>query len=310
MSSIHHKGRKMGSADYLLGGSLLLAAFSVYSFVSAILTNNMDKSTLSWATGDDPIKSKSGIINAFRPLVHNFAVQHAVKIKNPPKRKKIEDLLLKAGLSRELNVDEFMGFQIFLGLMFPCFMGVMKIALSMGFSWGIIAILVPLGYKYPEIYANSEKTRRSNACRKDLPFFADLLALSTEAGLDFIGAIQRIVEKAPENNVLAGELEIALKDIKLGSSRVDALKGLARRVDSSEIISFVAVLVDADSTGASISQVLKDQSDQIRLERFVRAEKAGAKATQTMLVPMILFILPAVFLVVFGPVALSFFGKK
>ncbi len=68
----------------------------------------------------------------------------------------------------------------------------------------------------------------------------------------------------------------------------------------------MAVLVDADSTGASIAQVLKDQSIQMRLERFVRAEKAGARASQTILIPLMLFILPAVFIMVFGPVALQF----
>ncbi len=300
----------MGSAEYVLGGGLLLIAFSVYSFVSTILGSSGDKSALSWATSDDPIKSKSGVINLARPLVHNFALQYAIKYQNPRYRKKIEDLLQKAGLSRELNVDEFIGFQIFLGLMFPAFLGVMNFALSIGIYWGIIVLLIPIGFQYPHIYSNSEKSRRANQSRRDLPFFADLLALSTEAGLDFIGSIQRIVEKAPEGNILAGELEIVLKDIKLGSSRTDALKGLSRRIDSGEIVSFVAVLVDADSTGASISQVLKDQSNQIRLERFVRAEKAGAKATQLMLLPMVMFILPAVFIVVFGPVVLQFMGKK
>ncbi|MCE3011153.1 MAG: type II secretion system F family protein, partial [Proteobacteria bacterium] len=80
------------------------------------------------------------------------------------------------------------------------------------------------------------------------------------------------------------------------------------RIDTSEITSFVAVLVDADATGASISRVLKDQSVQIRLERFVRAEKAGARASQVMLLPMMLFIMPAVFIVVFGPIIVSFFS--
>ena len=69
--------------------------------------------------------------------------------------------------------------------------------------------------------------------------------------------------------------------------------------------------MDAEATGASISQVLKDQSVQMRLERFVRAEKAGAQASQTMLIPLMLFILPAVFIIVFGPVAVSFmYGGK
>ncbi len=105
---------------------------------------------------------------------------------------------------------------------------------------------------------------------------------------------------------MAEELGIILKDIKLGSSRADALRGMSKRLDISEITSFVAVLIDADATGASISKVLKEQSEQIRLERFVRAEKAGARASQALLVPMILFILPAVFIIVFGPVIIQF----
>jgi tight adherence protein C len=72
-----------------------------------------------------------------------------------------------------------------------------------------------------------------------------------------------------------------------------------------EMTSFVAVLIDAEATGASISQVLKDQSIQMRLERFVRAEKAGAQASQLILLPLMLFILPAVFVMVFGPVVVS-----
>ena len=74
----------------------------------------------------------------------------------------------------------------------------------------------------------------------------------------------------------------------------------------SEISSFVNVVIDADATGASISKVLKDQSAQMRLERFVRAEKEGAKASQKILIPLMFFIIPAVFIVVFAPVALNF----
>jgi len=300
----------MGSAELILGAGLLLAAFAVYSFVSAILTNNTDRDLLSWASGQEPVRSKSPLVNFSRPLVHNFTLQHALRLRNPRYRKNVEHLLMTAGLSRELNVDEFIGLQILWGLMFPGLLGVMNFSLSLNFSWFMIVGAIPVGIYFPHFYGNSEKGRRATAVRRDLPFFADLLALSTEAGLDFIGAIQRIVDKAPENNTLAEELGIVLKDIKLGASRVDALRGLSRRLDVSEITSFVAVLIDADATGASIAQVLKDQSEQIRLERFVRAEKAGARASQAMLVPMIIFILPAVFLVVFGPIIVQFMGGK
>ena len=141
-----------------------------------------------------------------------------------------------------------------------------------------------------------------------MPFFIDLLALSVEAGLDFFGAIQKIVDKTNDpNSVLGEEFKIVLKDIKVGSSKADALKEMAIRLDMPEITSFVAVLIDDEATGASIAQVLKDQSIQMRLERFIRAEKAGARASQLILLPLMLFILPAVFIMVFGPVVISFF---
>jgi tight adherence protein C len=202
-------------------------------------------------------------------------------------------------------VDEFIGLKIFWGFGFPGLLLILNLAFGLGIHWAIFVLAIGLGWQFPDIYAKNQKKKRELSVRADLPFFADLLALSTEAGLDFISAIQRIVEKA-EGSVLGDELGIVLKDIKLGASRMDALRGLAKRIDITEIMSFVAVLVDADATGASISQVLKDQSVQIRLERFVRAEKAGARASQLMLVPLIFFILPAVFIVVFGPVVVNF----
>lgn len=295
----------MGSADLLLYGGLLAAAFAVYAFVSALLGNNAEKQVLSWASGNEPVKSKSALINWSRPLVHQFTLQHALRVKNARYRKRLEKTILTAGLSRELNVDEFLGLQILWGVGFPVFGLVMNLALEMGIPAVLFVLMMPLGFYAPILHANREKRNRETSVRADLPFFADLLALSTEAGLDFIAAIQRIVDKA-ENSVLAEELGIVLKDIKIGSSRADALKAMSRRLEINEITSFVAVLVDADSTGASISQVLKDQSNQIRLERFVRAEKAGARASQLMLFPMLIFIMPAVFLVVFGPIIVQF----
>ncbi|PIS11319.1 MAG: pilus assembly protein TadC [Bdellovibrio sp. CG10_big_fil_rev_8_21_14_0_10_47_8] len=296
----------MGSAEFLLVGGLFTAAFAVYSFVSSIMSRDQaEKDILSWASGNEPVKSKSALVNWSRPLVHQFTLKYAIKYKNVRYRKRVEKLILTSGLSRELNVDEFIGMQIFLGLMVPLLLGVMNFTLELGFPWPLFVALVPFGAYLPQIHANREKRARETSVRADLPFFTDLLALSTEAGLDFIGAIQRIVDKA-ETSVLAEELGNVLRDIKLGSSRAEALKGMAARLDISEITSFVAVLIDADATGASIAQVLKDQSVQIRLDRFVRAEKAGARASQLMLFPMMLFIMPAVFLVLLGPVIVQF----
>lgn len=302
----------MGSAELLLIGGLMLGGLAVYLFFSALFANNADKAQLSWANNTEPVKSKNGVINFSRPLVHQFTLQHALRIKNERFRKRVRKLILTSGLSRELNEDEFIGLQILWGVMFPAFMLVMNFSLEMGFNSFFLAAMVPVGYYLPIMHANANKKRRAMSVRADLPFFVDLLALSVEAGLDFFSAIQKIVDKAEgTDSVLAEEFSIVLKDVKIGSSKSQALKDLADRLDMNEITSFVAVLIDAEFTGAPISQVLKDQSAQMRLERFVRAEKAGARASQAMLIPMMIFIVPAVFIMVFGPVAISFmYGNR
>ncbi|MFV8248309.1 type II secretion system F family protein [Bdellovibrio bacteriovorus] len=312
MRILEHEEAKMGSAELMLILGLLLAGVAVFLFVSSIFASNTDKQQLSWANNDEPVKSKNPVINFSRPLVHQFTLQHAMKIRSESYRKKVRKYIKTSGLSSELNEDEFIGLQFLWGIMFPIFLLIMNFSLQLGLSPLVVVGMGLIGFYLPQIHARGEKKRRELSVRADLPFFIDLLALSVEAGLDFFSAIQKIVDKASgTDSVLAEEFSIVLKDIKIGSSKAQALKEMAERLDMNEITSFVAVLVDAEATGASISQVLKDQSVQMRLERFVRAEKAGAQASQTMLIPLMLFILPAVFIIVFGPVAVSFmYGGK
>jgi tight adherence protein C len=296
----------MGSAELMLFAGLILAGSAVYLFVSSLLAGRPGEQQLSWASGNEPIKSKNGVINICRPLVHQFTMQHAAKIKSEKYRKKIRRLIKVGGLADELNEDEFIGLQLFLGVAFPAFLLVMNFSLDLGFPPVLVLGLGLIGFLLPEMHCKGTKKIRELSVRTDMPFFIDLLALAVEAGLDFFGAIQKIVDKsAGTESVLSKEFQIVLKDIKIGSSKAEALKEFAARLDMQEITSFVAILIDAEATGASISQVLKDQSVQMRLERFLRAEKAGAKASQLILLPLMLFILPAVFIMVFGPVAIS-----
>ncbi|MCS6837666.1 MAG: type II secretion system F family protein [Bdellovibrionaceae bacterium] len=279
----------------------------MFLVIHTLIRRDRSQEILSWASGNEPVKSASPLINFARPLVHQIFLKYVKYFKNPEKVEKLEKLILTSGLSRELNVDEFIGLQLFWGIGFPLFIALLNFAYDLGLSYGLVALGAVVGWKFPELYANQMKTKRNLSIQAELPFFADILALSTEAGLDFVGAIQKLADKA-RNSVLGAEFEIVLKDIKLGATRAEALRGLSRRCDLMEVTSFVAVLIDADQTGASIAKVLKDQSNQLRLERFVRAEKAGAKASQLIFLPIVLLIVPAIFLVVFGPLAISFFS--
>ena len=298
----------MGSSELMLFAGLILAGASVYLFVSSLLAGKPGETQLQWASGTEPIKSKNGVINLCRPLVHQFTLSYAAKIKSPKYRAKIRQLIKVGGLSSELNEDEFIGLQIFLGIAFPIFLAVMNFSLKLDLPTYFVFGLGLIGFFMPEMHCKAAKKSRELSVRIDMPVFIDLLALSVEAGLDFFGAIQKIVDKINDpNSVLSEEFKTVLKDIKVGSSKADALKEMAIRLDMPEITSFVAVLIDAEASGASISQVLKDQSIQMRLERFIRAEKAGARASQLILLPLMMFILPAVFIMVFGPILVGFF---
>ena len=302
----------MGSAELMLILGAVLGGFAIYLFASAMISSNMDKQQLSWANNSEPEKSKNPVINFSRPLIHQFTIQHALRIKSPGYRARVRDYIKTGGLSRELNEDEFIGLQILWGVMFPVFCSLMNFAFELQINYFWIFLLIPVGMYLPIMHAGAEKKRREVSVRGDLPFFIDLLALSVEAQLDFFSAIQRIVDKARgTESVLAEEFSNVLQRVSMGSSKADALKEMADRLDISEITSFVAVLIDAERSGSPITQVLKDQSEQMRLERFVRAEKAGARASQAIMIPMMIFIIPAIFIMVFGPVAISFmYGSK
>ncbi len=292
----------------MLIGGLLLVGFSVYLMLSTFLNANEEIPAMSWESGDNPNKSRSQFIEISRPLVHRFCMNIVSKIKAQKYRKKVKEKIITSGLSSEINVDEFIGMQILWGLLFPLLLILFNFTLELGYHPLFILILGGFGSYFPHLHANAEKQKRYLSVIADLPFFIDLLSLSTKAaGMDFITAIQRVVDKA-ENSVFADELAIVLQDIKLGSSRADALKALADRLDIREVTSFVVVVVDAEASGQSVGDVLSQQSVQMRLERLMRAEKAGAKASQLILIPIMLFILPAVFIMVFGPVVLQFFS--
>ena len=285
---------------------LILAAGATYAIVSVLLKQSNEAEALSWMDGKEPEKSKFPLIQFSRPLVHNFTLSHVKRVKSEKYRKKVEKKIITAGLTREINVDEFIGLQILWGIAFPLLFLTLNIILSLGFSAIAGFIMSGIGFYFPHAYCNSCRQKRRISIIGDLPIFIDILALSTEAGLDFMGSIQRIMEKAPKDSVLAEELSTVLKDIKLGQTRAKALSSMDERIDLPEVKSVIAVIRDADETGASIAKALKSKAEQMRFERFARAEEAGAKASQKILIPMMIFIIPAVFIVMFAPAVFQF----
>ena len=208
--------------------------------------------------------------------------------------------VISAGLKDELTADEFIAFKLFLILFFPVVGGLLKAFDFLDIPWYYIVGTGIAGWFYPDIWVGGLIKERQKKILRAMPFIVDLLALSTEAGLDFIGAIGKVVEKA-KPSPLVEEFGQLLKEIRVGASRSEALREMAVRIGMSEINSFVAILISSDQMGASIGKILRQQSEQIRVERMMRAEKAGAAAASQIIFPVVLFIIPAVFLMIAGP---------
>ncbi len=256
---------------------------------------------------EDPSRrsSTNWLVKTTKPIFRQYVVP---MVRGKPmwedRRRTYRRKLITAGLRDELTPDEFIAFKFFLILFFPLVGGFLKAGGFLDLSLPVIGLLGVFGWFFPDLWVNSRIKNRQNEILKSMPFIVDLLALSTEAGLDFIGSIGKVVDKA-KSSPLVDEFSQLLKEIKVGSSRAEALREMAARVNMTEINSFSAILISADQMGAPIGRILRQQSDQLRVERLLRAERAGAAAAQKLQFPIIFFLLPAVLLMIGGPFFLS-----
>ncbi len=218
--------------------------------------------------------------------------------------------LTAAGFEGIVSGQEFIGIRIlFPVVMMMVWMLFIKMASFAAGPVSLLAkiegplIIMGLGLMviYPQAWLANAVVTRHNSVRRSLPFVLDLLTLSVEAGMDFMTALQRNVDKR-QLDALGEELLRVTREIQLGKTRRDALREMSKRVDLSELRSVINALVQADELGVSIGSILKIQADQIRQRRFERAEKLANEAPVKMLAPLLLFIFPSVFLILLGPI--------
>lgn len=171
-------------------------------------------------------------------------------------------------------------------------------------SRGIIAAVVfaVLGFFVPELWLRGRIERRQKDVRKALPDALDLLTICVEAGLGFDMAMDRVQEKW--DNELALIFARVLREMALGKLRREALRDMADRVGIPELTSFVAAVIQSEQLGVSMSNVLRIQSDAMRVKRRQIAEEEAQKAPIKMLFPMAFLIFPSLLIILMGPAAL------
>jgi len=165
---------------------------------------------------------------------------------------------------------------------------------------GLLTLIVAL---LPTMYVDHLADARRSAVLKSMSDVLDLLVVSAEAGLSLDAAMGRVAQK--RRGPLAEEFETALQEMRLGKSRADSLRGVARRTGVLEVKMFTSAIIQAENLGVSIAQVLRSQAETHRERRSQHIREAAAKLPVKMMIPMVLFILPALFVVLAAPAMMS-----
>ena len=226
--------------------------------------------------------------------------------------KKTQERLMQAGI----RTKDLAFFLIFARFVLPVVIGVTAVLMLYVFGfepqWSAlrrymtVAGLIVGAYKAPDIWLKNKVTKRSHAIRKGLPDALDLLVICAEAGLTVDAAFGRVSRELGKAYPELGD-EFGLTAIELGflSERRQAFENLATRVDLEAIRGVVTTMIQTEKYGTPLASALRVLSAEFRNERMMRAEEKAARLPAIMTVPLILFILPVLFIVILGPAACS-----
>ena len=318
-------GPTLLGVDVVLVGSILAgiaAAAMVFAIYNAVTVRDpMSKRVKALNARRDELKS--GIIKASgrkrQSLVRRTDTTdkmkerlEGMKVLQESQVKLIQQKLAQAGYrNKELAV-----FVIFARMILPVVMGFVGVValywLEMFPDWGsfkrfmAFAALIVAGYKGPELYLKNKSNKRTDAIRKGLPDALDLLVICAEAGLTVDAAFNRVAKELGRAYPELGD-EFALTAIELSflTERRQAFENFAYRVDLDAVKGVVTTMIQTERYGTPLASALRVLSAEFRNERMMRAEEKAARLPAIMTVPLILFILPVLFIVILGPAACS-----
>jgi len=191
-------------------------------------------------------------------------------------------------------------------------LGVLVLAVAGGAGYdtlklfGLVATSVGIGFLLPNAWLLMGRIQRAGKIRDGLPDSLDLLVVSVESGLGLDAGLSRVSEEMrsvhPE---LSEEMQIATLENQMGVPRAEALEHMAARSGIEEMRSLVAVIIQAEKFGTSIAKTLRTQADTLRTKRRLKAEERAQKTTVKLMVPLVLFIFPSIFVVLVGPAVLQ-----
>ena len=223
---------------------------------------------------------------------------------SPSKTKADVELKLEmAGKPNNWGATEFFGIRIFVAIVLGVLI-FLVVTMSKGLTAAIFSggLAAAIGFFLPILWLRSKIRNRQEEIVKGLPDALDLLTITVEAGMGFDGALQKVAEKW--DNELSKGFSKVVQEMRLGIPRRQALRNMDLTMGVSDVTTFVAAIIQAETLGVSIAKILRIQSEQMRTKRRQRAEEKANKAPIKMLFPMVFLIFPALFIIQLGPAVL------
>jgi tight adherence protein C len=216
---------------------------------------------------------------------------------------KLQHKLDLAGNPRDWGADRVLAFKGF-GLVLGAILGFM-IGIKHGVGLTFVATLglAAFGFFVPDLYVRILGEKRQVEIQKGLPDVMDMLTVCVEAGLGFDAALARVARNLQGS--MPQECARVLQEMQFGKSRADALRALVERTTVAELRTFVSAMIQAGELGISVGGVLRDQAAEMRIKRRQRAEEKAQKLQVKILGPLIVCLLPCIFVVVIGPAAIQ-----
>jgi tight adherence protein C len=217
-------------------------------------------------------------------------------------RKKTERQLLMSGYSDSITALDFISVRIILGIL-----GAIILIICVFQERVIVGLLLQaILIIYPPVWLRKVIQSRHEEILSALPNVLDLLTLSVQAGKDFLASLRDIINRR-KMDALNEELSRTFQEIKLGKKRSQALRELSTRVGQSDLSTVLNAIIQAEELGVSIAELLTIQGDMLRNKRFSRAEKKAGEAPVKIIIPLALFIFPAVVIILVVPIILQAF---
>jgi tight adherence protein C len=218
-------------------------------------------------------------------------------------REQVHMKLVHAGLQGQFRAEEIISLRV-LGGAVGLILGIVNLGTGTvegGTGLLLLVVLPVIGAQLPQSWLDRKVEERRDAIRRDLPDTLDLMAISVEAGVGFEGALGVVCENFA--SPLANEFARTLREMELGLPRREALQNLKKRTEVPELSNFVLTLTQADALGMPVGRVLKTAAGEMRTKRQQWAREKAAKLPVKILFPLVLFIFPAIFVVLLGPAA-------